>query len=90
MSGAGTAAVSWVALTKEVGRALPFQLTTESNTKPEPLTVSVKAAPPAAAEVGDMDCKTGRGFCALMVKVCADDVPPPGAGLVTVICAVPN
>ena len=57
--------------------------------KPAPSTVNVKEAPPAVAELGEMDFSAGRGFAALMVKVCADDVPPPGAGLGTVICAVP-
>jgi len=49
---AGTAAVNCVALTKLVTSAAPFQFTVAPDTKPMPLTVSVKAVPPAVAEVG--------------------------------------
>src|SRR5579872_6482997 len=45
-------AVSFELLTNVVARALPFQLTTDVDTKPVPDTVSVKAAPPGAAKVG--------------------------------------
>jgi len=34
--------------------------------------------------------KTTAGTAGLMLKVSADDVPPPGAGVVTVTCAVPE
>ena len=47
-----TAAVSCVALTSVVGSAVPFQSTVAPERNPVPLTVSVKAGPPAAAEVG--------------------------------------
>src|SRR5271157_44730 len=45
-------AVSCEPLTKVVVRALPFQFTTEPETKPVPFTVSVKATPPGAAVSG--------------------------------------
>src|SRR2546421_3141544 len=52
MSAAVMAAVTWLAETKVVVRAEPFHLTVAPLKKPEPLTVRVKAAPPAVAEVG--------------------------------------
>jgi hypothetical protein len=45
----------------------PFQLTVEPETKPVPFTVSVKAAPPALAEVGLRPVVVGTGL--LIVKV---------------------
>ncbi len=56
--------------------------------KPLPLTVSVKAAPPAVREVGLMLEIAGTGG-SLIVKVWALEVPPAGAGLNTVTVAVP-
>src|SRR4029077_7723005 len=47
MSAAVMAAVSCVPLTKVVARALPFHCTTEAATKFVPVTVRVKALPPA-------------------------------------------
>src|SRR5881296_288154 len=85
---AGMLAVSWVALTKAVVRELPFQRTTELATKLEPVAVSVKAAPPTAALVGEIEVSTGTGL--LMLNVLAVERPPPGAGLKTVTCAVPG
>src|SRR5512134_2042029 len=66
MSLAGTAAVSWVPLTNVVVRVVPFQCTEEPVTKPVPLTVSVNAAPPTAAVVGDTEVRTGTGFLDLL------------------------
>ena len=54
-----------------------------------PFTVSVKAAPPAAAVFGLKLVSVGAGLLLLMVNVTAPDKPPPGAGLKTVSCAVP-
>jgi hypothetical protein len=89
MSAAGTCAVNIEALTYVVGRAAPFHSTTEEPMKLLPLTVSVKAVPPAVALAGDSDVATGRGLTLLMVNVTAPEVPPPGVGLMTVTLAVP-
>jgi hypothetical protein len=87
MSVAAIAAVSCVLLTKVVVRLDPFHCTVELETKFVPLTVSVNAAPPALAIAGlrlDID---GTGL--FTVKVCALELPPPGAGLTTVTLIVP-
>lgn len=68
--------------------AVPFQLTTELAMKLVPFTVSVNAVPPAVALVGDVDVIVGTGL--LIGNVSAPEVPPPGAGLVTVMLAVPE
>jgi hypothetical protein len=57
-------------------------------TKPVPVRVNVKAAPPVVAEVGAIEVSAGAET-ALIVKDRFADVPPPGAGLVTVTAAVP-
>ena len=80
MSAAVMAAVSCVALTNVVVRALPFQFTVEFAVKLVPLTVKVNAPPPAAAMFGLMEIVVGAGILGLMVKVPAGDEPPPGAG----------
>jgi len=55
-----------------------------------PFTVKVKAGPAAVALAGEMLVTVGTGlFAAMMLKVAGRDVPPPGAGLVTVTCTVP-
>lgn len=87
MSAAVMAAVSCVALTNVVVFAVPLNFTAEDDTKPVPLTVSVKAAPPAVAPVGESEVIAGAGL--LIVKVCAPDAPPPGDGFVTVTDGVP-
>ena len=87
MSVDGMAAVSWVAETNVVARAAPFHRTTEPATKSVPVTVSVNPASPATAAVGFSPVVVGTGL--VMLKVCGFDVPPPGAGLPTVTCAVP-
>jgi mRNA-degrading endonuclease toxin of MazEF toxin-antitoxin module len=87
MSLAEIAAVNFVPLTKVVVRALPFHCTTELVTKFVPVTVSVKAAPPAVALEGESEVAVGTGL--LMVKVSAFDVPPPGEAFSTVTEAVP-
>ena len=55
--------------------------------KPEPMIVSVKAVPPAVAPVGESDVTTK--FALLIVNEMPAEVPPPGAGFVTVTFAVP-
>ena len=87
MSLAGIVAVRLVLLPNVVVRFAPCHRTTEPETKPEPVTVSVKAPPPATAEFGLMLEMTGAGL--LMLKVTAFDVPPPPPGLKTVTEAVP-
>jgi len=52
-----------------------------------PVTVKVKEFPPAVTEVGFIDDDVGTGL--LIARVCALEVPPPGAELITVIEAVP-
>src|SRR5207253_5328227 len=59
MSAAAIVAVSWVALANVVVRAAPFHCRVLPATKLLPLAVSVKAAPPAVAVVGDTDVSTG-------------------------------
>src|SRR5882762_5030078 len=81
------AAVSCVALTKVVVRAVPFQRRLEPLTKLVPVTVSVKAALPADVLVGDRAARVGDEL--FTVNVCAAEVPPPGAGVTTVTCGVP-
>ena len=72
---AATDAVSSVVLTKVVGRAEPFHRTAAPDTKPEPFTASVKAAPLAVAELGERPEIEGAGA---LVTVCVstDDVLP--------------
>ena len=55
ISAAGTAAVSWVALTNVVVSALLFQRTTDVESKLPPLTVRMKAGPPWVALDGEME-----------------------------------
>jgi hypothetical protein len=89
MSAAAIWACSCVLLTKVVVRLLPFQRTTDVMAKFVPVAVSVNAAPPAVALVGEIELSVGTGFVAVIVKVLAPDVPPPGAGLNTVTEALP-
>jgi hypothetical protein len=81
-SAAVIAAVNLVALTNVVARALPCHWTTELLTKLVPFTVSVNAPVPALVVVGDIDVIFGNGL--FTVNVTEFDVPPPGAGFVTV------
>ena len=87
MSDARIAAVNCVALTNVVVFALPLNFTTDVETKFVPFTVKVNAAPPATMPVGLSDVIVGTGL--LMVKVTPAEVPPPGAGFVTVTDGVP-
>src|SRR6266404_5372508 len=86
-SDAGIAAVSWVALTKVVVRAAPFQRTLEPLTKLLPFRVRMKAAPPTLVPEGDSAVSVGPP--ALTGRLSAADVPPPGAAVVTVTLAMP-
>jgi hypothetical protein len=62
ISGAVIAACRLVPETKVVVRGEPFQRTTEEEVKLEPVTVRVKAAEPAKAEVGLTAVTEGAGF----------------------------
>jgi hypothetical protein len=86
---ASTDAVRLVELTNVVVRAVPPNVINEAGTKFVPLTVSVKAAPPATALFGEIRAIVGTGLPPLMVKFTEFEVPPPGAGLVTLTGAVP-
>ena len=88
ISDAGTLAVSCVLLINVVTRERVFHLITDPAMKLLPLAVNVNVAAPAVTEVGAMEVNNGEGF--EIVKVDADDVPPPGVGLNTVTLAVPG
>jgi hypothetical protein len=64
MSAAVIAACTLVLETKVVGRELPFHSTIEDDIKFDPVTISVKAAPPATAELGfsEPDASDGIGL----------------------------
>ena len=87
ISGAVMTAVNWDEETKVVGRGKLFQRTSAVLTKPLPLTFSVNAALPAGAVAGIKLLITGSGL--IIAKLTAVEVPPPGAGLTTVMEAVP-
>jgi len=82
---AGTAAVSWLTLMNLVVSAVPFHFTFAPEPKLVPLTVRVKAAPPAVAELGLRLVTVGGGR--VMLNVAPADVPPV---VVTVTLAVPT
>jgi hypothetical protein len=83
ISAAVIAALKVVELTKVVVRLLPFHFTTAPVTKPEPLTVSVKAGSPATAVSGVRSIRAG-----ITVKLTAFEVKP--LGVVTVMGKVPT
>jgi hypothetical protein len=87
MAEAGSVAFSSVALTHKVASAEPFHTTVEEGTKPVPVRSSVCAADPATTLAGSTAAITGGGL--LTAKLAAAELPPPGAGLNTVIAAVP-
>jgi len=76
-----------VLLTNVVVRLPPFQRTTDELLKFVPVAVSVNAALPATALVGEIELSVGAGL--LIVNVEAPEVPPPGVGLKTVTEVVP-
>ena len=84
MSVAAIAAVSCVAL---VVLAAPLNVTTAPAANPDPFTVNVNAAPPAAAPLSEIDVMAI--FELLIVNWRLAEVPPPGAALVTATVAVP-
>jgi hypothetical protein len=84
---AGIAAITFILLTNVVVRGEPAKLTTEFDTKFVPFTVRVNATPPRVALAGEMLVVVGPLL--FTVRVWALDVPPPGAGFVTVMLNVP-
>src|SRR5690242_2912336 len=75
MSAAGICAVSWVELTNVVGRAAPFQRTSEPCTKFDPVAVNVKIGPPAVAAFGAIAVTMGAANCT--GTAIALEEPPP-------------
>ena len=89
MSAAGIVATICVLVTEEgviAGFVPKFTVAPETN--PVPASVNGKATPPAVADVGAIEVSAGPET-ALMVNDTVPDVPPPGAGFVTVTLAVP-
>jgi hypothetical protein len=84
----GTVAVNCAALTKTVVKGAPFHSTSEPPTKLAPFTVTVKLAPPAVAEFGNAEASTATRLSTVKVAGLGE-VPPPGAGVTTVIEIVP-
>ena len=68
MSVDNIAAVNCVEDTYDVVRSVPFQRTTELEMKLLPLTVSVKAGPPAVADEGDRLVIAGTGLSAALIE----------------------
>ena len=88
ISEAVRAIVSSVLLTNAVVRLAELNVPTEVDTKPVPLSVRVKAGPPAGAVAGWSDVSVGAGLP--MPKLSVFDTPPAGGGLKTATCAVPG
>jgi len=74
--------------TKDVARGLPSNWTVEDATNPVPVTVMTKTGSPAVFVFGEIELVVGTGL--LTAKVWAFEVPPPGAGFVTVMSKVPT
>src|SRR4029434_7767912 len=70
-------------------RACPPTVAVAPAAKPVPVTVSVKAALPAVTLAGLRLVMVGVGFTLATVNERAPDVPPPGAGVNTVMLGVP-
>ena len=62
-------------------------MATEVETNPVPVKVTVVSGLPVGIVFGETEVNVGTGL--LIVKVRGLEVPPPGAGLDTVIEAVP-
>jgi hypothetical protein len=78
-------------LMKIVCSAILPTFRTERDTKFAPLTVNVKLPLPATTDSGDVELIWGVGLVTgLITNVSAWVVPPPGAGVVTVMLAVPG
>jgi hypothetical protein len=71
-----------------VGRDARFHCTTELGTNPLPVTVKEKAGSPAVAVPGEIPFIAGVGVGTSALNVSELEMPPPGAGLKTVIWLV--
>src|SRR5438552_12477708 len=76
MSSAPMLAVSWVALTNVVERAVPFHSSVLPATKFVPVAVRVNAGPPAAALLGDSELSVGFGAATRFQLAWATASPP--------------
>jgi len=85
-----TCAVSSVALTNVVASAVVPHFTVDALVKFAPVTVSGNAAAPVVAVVGEIPLIVGAGGGALIVKVSAPEVPPPGGSVTTVTATPPG
>jgi hypothetical protein len=83
---AETEAVSWLPLTKFVGKVEPLHCTVDPCRKPAPFTVSVKAGPPAGTVFGFSP--RILGVAPLIGRATELETAPPG--LLTVTLAVPG
>src|SRR5262245_9541212 len=84
-----TATVSWVADPKLTARDWPPTVAVEPLTKPVPDRLIAKAPLPAVTPVGLRLLMLGVGFTLATVSERTPDVPPPGAGVKTVMFGVP-
>ena len=83
---AGTVALNCVALMDVVASGEPFHCTVAPETKPVPVTVNVKAAPPAVAEIGVIAVIAREGVIGWLRMAIATGPFPvakgePGAGV---------
>lgn len=85
---AGTAAFTSVALTNTVVRGVVLKTITVQDRNPVPVMSNRVAPDPAMTLEGVLLAMAGAGL--LTEKSRAADVPPPGAGFVTVSLAVPG
>jgi hypothetical protein len=72
---------------------LPFTVTMDCETKPEPLTIteSADATLPAKTPVGEIEVTFGTVLGeGVTVNVCGKLVPPPGGPVITVTKMVPG
>jgi hypothetical protein len=86
MRAADTEAVNWLPPTKVVDTEVPFHITVAPDTKLDPFTVRVNAAPPTVAEFG-LRLNSESVPDGLIVNVNALEAAPPG--FCTVTFAIP-
>jgi len=73
-----------------VASKAPFHSIVDAAMNPVPLTVKVNPAAPAVALAGVKEDTLGTGLAGVIERVAVLEVPPPGAGLTTVIPAEPE